>query len=146
MEISYWTLWMNLHCSLQRPLILPLPTQDLTCWFHFCWFIYIDKKNVKQWRGKGERQKLGTFKHKRNHTIACYPKSLLILTTYQVKMWQIMIISPVRPQPYDINVKEILLKSLCHTHQNIPRCTHLFYNYLRSLLMDFVLIPSLPQQ
>ena len=65
---------------LQLSLIIYLPIQDLTWWFHFYWFLCIEKKNVNRERVKGDRQQLTNSKHKVKHKIGCYPKYLLIFT------------------------------------------------------------------
>ena len=116
MYIHYWTIWLTLQCDLKLSIIISLPIQSLTWWFHFNWFLYIDKKNVKWGRGKGYRYKLRNFKHKAKHNIGCHPKYILIFTAYQVKWWCTMIISPLKAQPDFINVTEILLKSSWRTH------------------------------
>ena len=46
------------------------------------------------------------MKHKVNDKIECYPKSLLIFIAYQVQGWCTMILSPVKSQPNESNVKE----------------------------------------
>ena len=35
LKISYWKIFLNLQCDLQCSLIISLPIQDLTWWFHF---------------------------------------------------------------------------------------------------------------
>ena len=106
-------------------------------------FLYIDKHNVKLGRGKMERQQLRHFKHKWKHKIGCYPKSLLILTAYQVHGWWTMILIPVKYQPDGSNVREIIFKISWHEHikhskpytfilQKVNKppdgfCTHLFF-------------------
>ena len=93
LEISYWTLWQTLYSDLQLSLILSLKNHPLIWWFHFFWFIYIDKNNVNRRRVKWYKQKLRNLKHKVKHTIGCYPKYLLIFTSYQVQGWWTMILS-----------------------------------------------------
>ena len=48
LEISYWALLMTLYCALQYSLIMYLSIKAFAWWFHFYWFIYIDKKNFKR--------------------------------------------------------------------------------------------------
>ena len=50
----------------------------------FYWFLYIDKKDFQRGRVKEDRQQLISFKHKGKHKIGCSPKSLLILTAFEV--------------------------------------------------------------
>ena len=82
----------------------------------FFWFLYINKKNVKRGRGKGDRQQLRNFNHKGKNKIGFYPKSLLIFTAYKVQGWWTTIISPIKDQPDGINVREILLNISWNKH------------------------------
>ena len=141
--ISYWTLWLTLHCDLQLSLRISFPVQSLTWWFHLFWFVFIDKKNIKRSREKGYRNQLRNFKHKGKHKIGWYPKSLLIFTSYQVQGWWTMIMSPVKAKPDGSNVTEILLNSSWKTRLKYSKayifilqkvktpsdgfCTHLFF-------------------
>ena len=83
MDISYLTLWITLHCDLKLPLIFYLPIQELTWSLHLFWILYIDNINIKQRRGKGDRQQIINFNHKGQHKTGCYPKSLLKFIAYQ---------------------------------------------------------------
>ena len=85
LEISYWKIWLTLQYALQWSLIFYYPTQSHTWWFHFYWFLYIDKYNVNRGRGNGYRQQQINFNQKGNHKIVCYTKSILIFTAYQVQ-------------------------------------------------------------
>ena len=87
LDISYCTLWPTLHCDLQFSLIISIPIQALTWWFHFYWLLYIDKENSRRGRVKGDRQQLRTFKHRGKYEIGCYPKSLIIFIAYQLQGW-----------------------------------------------------------
>ena len=44
-------------------------TPHMVVLFYLC--LYIDKKNVKRGRGKGDIQQLRHYKHKREHRIGC---------------------------------------------------------------------------
>ena len=115
-SISYWKIWMTIQCVLQCSIIIFIPIQSLTWWFHFYCYLYIDRENVKRGRVQGDIQQLRNFKHKGKNKIGCYARSVLIFTDYQAQEWWTMIISPLKTQPYGSNVTEILLKSSWHTH------------------------------
>ena len=99
--------------------------------------------NLKRRRENEDIQKLRNFKHKAKHKIGCYPKSLLIFTSYQVQWWWNIIIIPVKYQPDCSNVRSVLPKISWHTHlkysktyifilQKVKKpldlfCTHLFF-------------------
>ena len=80
LDISYWTLWLTLHCNLQWSIIISIPIQSLIWQFCLFWFLYIDKHNFKRGRGKGDIQQLINYSHKGNHKIGCFPKYLHIRT------------------------------------------------------------------
>ena len=80
LDISYWKPLLTLQCDLKFSLIIYLPIQDLTWWFHFYWFLYIDKENVKRGIGKWGIHQFKNLKHKGKYKIVCYPKYLLIFT------------------------------------------------------------------
>ena len=82
LDISKWALCLIPQYSLQLSLIISLPIQAPTWWFHFYWFLYINKKNIKRRRGQGNRYKLIQFNYKWEHKIECHPKYLLIFTAY----------------------------------------------------------------
>ena len=105
LEITYWTVLLILQCHLKLSLILSLPIQSIKWWFHLLWFLYIDKQNTNRGRGKGGRQKIRNFNHKGKRTIGRQPKSLLIFTDYQVQRCWTMILSPVKSQTDDINIR-----------------------------------------
>ena len=48
----------------------------------FFLFPYIENKNVKRGRGKGDRKQLRNSNHKVKHIIGFYPKYLLIFTAH----------------------------------------------------------------
>ena len=78
LDVSYCTLWMTFQCALQCSLILSITIQALTLWFHFFWFLYIEKHNVKRGRGKSYIHQINKFKQKGKHKIECYSKFLMI--------------------------------------------------------------------
>ena len=64
-------------------IISPNPIPHMV--IQFFWFIYIDKHNLNQGIGKGDRHKIRNFKHEGKHKIGRYPRYLLILAAYQLK-------------------------------------------------------------
>ena len=105
LEITHWNIWLTLQCSLLFSLIIYLPIQSITCWFHLFWSLYTEKNNVKWGRKKGDRQKFRDFKHKLKHKIRCYTKYFLVFTAYQLQGWWTMILSPVKYQQNGSNVE-----------------------------------------
>ena len=63
------------------------------------------EENSQEKDRKGDIQQLRHFKHKGKHKIGCYPKYLLILTTYRVQGWWNVIIITVKYQPDVRNVR-----------------------------------------
>ena len=96
-------------------------------------FLYIYNHDVNLGRRKEDIYKLINFNHKGKHKVGYYPKSLLVFTTYQVQGWWTMILIPVKYQPDDNNVREIILKSSSHTH--------LKYSKLYTLILQKVKKP-----
>ena len=110
------------------------------------WLIYIKNHNVNRGRRKGDRQQLRNIKNKGKHKIGCYPKSLIIVTSYQVQGWCTMILSPVKDQPDRSNVTETILRISWHTHLNHSNSNKFFFFKWRILQIDFLLISSMPQK
>ena len=97
-------------------------------------------------RGKRDRQQLRNFKHKGKHKIGCYPKSLLILTAYQVQGRRTIIIIPVKYQAYGRNVTYILLKSSWHTHLKHSKPYIFNLEKVMNPPYGFLVLSSLPHQ
>ena len=104
-HIYYWTLCLTLQCSLLCSILLELPIQDLTWWFHFFSFLHTDKNIFKQGICKGDIKQLRNSKHKGEHKNGFYPKFLLIFNAYQVQGWWNMILSQVKYQLYGNKIK-----------------------------------------
>ena len=121
-EVNFSPIWINTIVH-----ILMYTMDDYPVWFTmltniiyynpipymgvpFFFFPYIENKNVKRGRGKGDRKQLRNSNHKVKHIIGFYPKYLLIFTAYQLQGWWTIIISPVKYQPGCSNVWENLPK------------------------------------
>ena len=148
--------WINtigdflLNTTADSPVCLTIITNNFSCnlsTYKVVVFLLVPlhwQENFKRATVNEVRQEPTNFKDKIKHRIGCYPKYLLIFTSYQVQGWRKMIIIPVIYQPDGSNVTEILLKRSWHTHLKNSKPYIFILRKGRILHMDFVLIYYLP--